>query len=375
MDGQQKKTGVCLVLGFALGALYAEVALDLPARGGSSLHQAAQRATPIAFPDANASGGRSAIGMQLTGGEQPHVEKAAAGSGAKESRTAPTSATIVLVHLVSDFDRHHTGCRKRSDGQAELVRSKNMAGFKRLLPALREALLDKVAYPVTVFYSPFDGWEADFAIFRKLLGGTEVQAIALPSFDEAHFHAAARVNFEKFEDTCHDPSGCDVASFSSRQFSYLLAYGMFFDSDVLSQYTYWLRVDANADLRGFDTDPFQLMAQEKWRFAYRQMGSSWACNVNLPKQMRDYMELNLLEPRDKALFDAYCSDWKLFSGGLEMGYVPLFQSDEYRKLLDTVFVGGDGPVWAYHWDFEHMYAMAVGFLARIEEIGEIPVKV
>ncbi|CAK0866345.1 unnamed protein product [Prorocentrum cordatum] len=257
-----------------------------------------------------------------------------------------------------------------------------MDGFRRLLPDLKANFLERFPYPVTLFYSPFEGAQQDLQEFRDLLGDTPVEAVSLPSFGRENFYPPLRDNYSSFENPCrtdaafHKGGHCSWYHFSYKQMNYIFMYAMFFDTPALSKYRYWLRVDAEIWLtEPIIEDPFALMARSDWVFSYRlepQM-KNVACNRDLPAAVRSFAESRGIEPRDRGFFERYLNGTACFIGNIGAGQVSFFRSEKYRSLVE--FVLGTGNVWTLRWDDQHMYAMAVALFSTGEHIGRLPIRV
>eukprot|EP00929_Paragymnodinium_shiwhaense_P000138 TRINITY_DN100383_c0_g1_i1.p1 TRINITY_DN100383_c0_g1~~TRINITY_DN100383_c0_g1_i1.p1 ORF type:complete len:429 (-),score=57.35 TRINITY_DN100383_c0_g1_i1:984-2270(-) len=284
------------------------------------------------------------------------------------------NGTIVLLHLISDHDQDHAGCKVDPAGRAAKQREKNMEGFKSSLPIMRKKFLRKYPYPITIFYSPYAGWEKDLKKLKAWLGpDTPVEGVPIPCFDEEHFYPKQRAKFHFYRDTCNDPSGCSQFPFAYRQMNYIFTYGMFFDSPALSKYKYWMRIDADAWIEDVVQDPFEQMAQNGWVFAYRQAFTDAICNVHYRDEVREYVRKNKIKPKDNKFFWDYTERWINFYGNLGAGYVPFFQNDHYKKLITHILDGG--WLWWYRWDDQHTYAMACSLFGLPSQVGPIKMKV
>lgn len=288
------------------------------------------------------------------------------------------NATVVLLHLVADEARYHTPCvtgvRKGyiSNGREhEEQREKNMDGFKRGLPRLKELFLDRFPYPVTIFYSPFAGWDSDFLQIQGWLPGVAIEAVPIPCFNQSLFYRHAPRSFETYVDTCNDPSGCDDYPFSYRQMNYIFTYAMFFETEALAKYKYWMRMDADLMLTNVAEDPFKKMRSEDWVFSYRDIISDNRCNVGFQKEVKAYSRSRMVQPLNSTFFNNFTDRHMEFYGNLGAGYVPLFRSDSYRKLVTSILID-TGNVWKFRWDDQHMYAYAISLLAQSSQIGQIP---
>eukprot|EP00928_Gymnodinium_smaydae_P095842 TRINITY_DN8323_c0_g6_i1.p1 TRINITY_DN8323_c0_g6~~TRINITY_DN8323_c0_g6_i1.p1 ORF type:complete len:621 (-),score=119.11 TRINITY_DN8323_c0_g6_i1:77-1912(-) len=290
-------------------------------------------------PLANATGPAAAVPPIAGSGDVSLLRPGPLGADAGQLE----KATLVLLHLVSDRDADHTGCTQAPAGRAKAQRSKNMRGFRRGLPLLRRLFLQKFPYPITIFYSPFRGWDEDFAEIRGLLGPqSTVEAVALPVFGRDNFYAPAKSSYNRYSDPCSDPTGCSGFPFSYRQMNYIFMYAMFFDTPVLAKYDFWLRVDADAYLKETPRkDPFKVMRAKGWVFSYRWKLESPDCNVNFPKEVKNYAKTHGITPADKNFFDEYADKWIEFYGNLGAGYVPFYRSVHFKQLMEYLLdLGG-----------------------------------
>ena len=77
--------------------------------------------------------------------------------------------------------------------------------------------------------------------------------------------------------------------------NYFFTYGMFFDTDVLAKYQYWMRLDADSEIMSAEEDPFSHAAKNDFVFAFRdRVYSGGGCNHGLKAVMQVRVFLRVL---------------------------------------------------------------------------------
>mmetsp|Transcript_117026 Transcript_117026/g.227548 ORF Transcript_117026/g.227548 Transcript_117026/m.227548 type:complete len:346 (+) Transcript_117026:85-1122(+) len=292
------------------------------------------------------------------------------------------SATVVLLHLVPENPLLSQTCQESAGPNSvywqEAPRDKNMKNFRETLPHLHSRFLATYKYPVTLFYAPFHGVIDDIAEIKSLLPGVNVEAQPLDVFSKDRFYSPER--YEEYTDTClmkrtyPDHCGCSNFNFAYKQMNYVFTYGMFFDTDVLHKYRYWLRIDSDSRVKDVQEDPFQAMRRQNLTFAYREQPFTEACcTTEMPAKVEAFIAEHGIKPVVPAFLQGYMKKLTYFYGNIGAGNLEFFTSPSYKAFVSYLLK--QGGVWKYRWDDQHIYAQAMAIFQKPSNVGPLTIAI
>jgi len=300
-----------------------------------------------------------------------------------DGETRLERATVVLLHLAPGNPKHAQSCASSTgptdtEYVQETPRQNNMDNFRENLPLLHSGFLATYKYPVTLFYAPIDGVMDDIAEIKSLLPGVPVEAVPLDVFSKERFYSPE--HYEEYVDTClmmrtyPDSCGCSNRNFAYKQMNYVFTYGMFFDTDVLHKYQYWLRLDSDSRVTHVQEDPFLAMKSQNLTFAYRETEFNGACcTEEMPSTIDAFIAGHGIKPPEPAFLQRYMKDLVYFYGNAGAGNLAFFTSPAYKAFIGHMLK--QGGFWRHRWDDQHIYAQAMAIFQKSSNVGPLTVSI
>ena len=272
------------------------------------------------------------------------------------------NATIVMLHIFSPHVEHMCETRivggrcvceqeHHKDARQGGRRFRNLKSFKRSIPAIDRSL--QTLYPITLFRDERQPYiKKDLRTLQALTERTVFDA-PLPVFNERFFAGQLRREFLNLTDNCLTSVSCG-RSFAYKQMNYVFIYGMFFDSDALAPFDYWLRIDADSVVR-FAADPFEMMHETGKNVLYQGPFRGGGCTERLNAEMEEYVSARNIDPPVQFLHAL--REQQFFYGNLMAGNLNTFRTWQYRQFAGH-FIRRLG-VWRYRWDDQHILCYAL----------------
>jgi len=135
--------------------------------------------------------------------------------------------------------------------------------------------------------------------------------------------------------------------------NYLFIYGMFFETNALASFDYWLRIDADSNVI-FRVDPFEHMHATSTHILYQGPYSGGGCTDTLSEEVDTYLAANAIQKseaiRTALIYQSY------YYGNLMAGNLNIFRSTRYKDF--AAYLVKKQGIWKYRWDDQHILCYA-----------------
>ena len=272
------------------------------------------------------------------------------------------NATIVMLHIVSPRIEHM--CETRAvNGRCVCTREhhkdalfggrrmRNLRNFESSIPAIDRTLRTK--YPITLFRDENQPHVAQDLRRLRSMTHRPVLDAPLAVFNEHFFQGRLRREFANLTDNCLVSASCG-RSFAYKQMNYVFIYGMFFDSDALAPFDYWMRIDADSVVR-FAADPFHQLHITGTNMLYQGPFRGGGCTQGLNEEMERYVAAHGIRPTEE--FRNALRHEQFFYGNLMAGNLDTYRTPNYRHFASH-FISSLG-VWRHRWDDQHILCYAL----------------